>query len=80
MVPPLMQALPYIQVALAVITMILILLQERSSSGSSLLGGGDGSGTYQSRRGIERVIFFSTIVATVAFAGLALAQLYFAKY
>lgn len=75
-----MQALPYVQVALAVVITVLILMQERSSSGSSLLGGGDSAGTYQSRRGVERVIFFATIVATVAFAGLALAQMYFARY
>jgi protein translocase SecG subunit len=75
-----MQVLPIIQVALAVITIILVLLQERSGGGSSLLGGGDGSGTYQSRRGVEQVIFVATIASTVAFAGLAIAQLYFAKY
>lgn len=74
-----MQFLPYVQLGLAIIVMVLILLQERSGGGSSLLGGG-GEGTYQARRGLERVIFFSTIVGTVAFAGIALAQLYFSKY
>jgi preprotein translocase subunit SecG len=74
-----MQALPYIQIALAVIVIILVLIQERGGGISGLLGG-DGQGTYQSRRGVERVIFFATIVATVAFAGIALAQLYFGSF
>lgn len=74
-----MQVIPYLQIALAIITIVLVLIQERSSGGSSLLGGG-GEGTYQARRGMERVIFFATIVSTVAFAGLALAQLYFSQY
>lgn len=74
-----MQALPYIQMALAIITIALILIQERSSGTSSLLGG-DGQGTYQSRRGMEQVVFFATIASTVAFGALALAQLYFARY
>lgn len=74
-----MQALPYIQMALAIIVVALILVQERNSGTSGLLGGG-GEGTYQARRGLQQVIFVATISATVAFAGLALAQLYFAKY
>lgn len=74
-----MQALPYIQMALALIVIALILIQERSSGTSGLLGG-DGQGTYQARRGLEQVIFVATIVGTAAFAALALAQLYFARY
>lgn len=74
-----MQALPYIQMALAIILIALILVQERSSGISSLLGG-DGQGTYQSRRGFERVIFAGTIAASAAFAALALVQLYYARY
>lgn len=74
-----MQALPYVQMALALIVIALILVQERNSGSSGLLGGG-GEGTYQARRGLEQVIFVATIAATVAFGGLALAQLYFNKY
>lgn len=74
-----MQALPYIQMLLAIAVIGLILIQERSSGTSGLLGG-DGQGTYQARRGFEQVIFVATIAATAAFALLALAQLYFARY
>lgn len=74
-----MQALPYIQMFLAIVVIGLILVQERNSGSSGLLGGG-GEGTYQARRGFEQVIFVATIAATAAFAALALVQLYFAKY
>lgn len=74
-----MAALPYVQMALAIIVIALILMQERSSGTSGLLGG-DGQGTYQARRGLEQVIFVGTIAAAAAFGILALAQLYFSKY
>ena len=64
-------AISVIQIVLAVLIIICILLQERSSGISGLLGG-DGGSFYQARRGMERVIFYATIVLIVAFLGLAL--------
>lgn len=63
-----------LQIALAIIIITLILLQERSSGMSGLLGG-SGGGFYQARRGMERVVFYATIVAITIFVGLALYQL-----
>jgi len=63
-----------IQVIVAVVIIVLILLQERSSGLSGIFGG-DSSGFYQTRRGLERVIFGATIVFTIVFAGLAIVQL-----
>jgi protein translocase SecG subunit len=64
-----------IQIILSALIITLILLQERSSGMSGLLGG-DGGGYYQARRGMEKVIFYSTIVLSVAFVVLAIYQLY----
>jgi preprotein translocase subunit SecG len=64
-----------IQIVLSVAIITLILLQERSSGMSGLLGGGD-SGYYQARRGIEKLVFYSTIVLAVIFVVLAIYQLY----
>jgi protein translocase SecG subunit len=64
-----------IQIVLSVAIITLILLQERSSGMSGLLGGGD-SGYYQALRGIEKLVFYSTIVLAVAFVALAVYQLY----
>lgn len=67
-------AISIIQIVLAVIIITLILLQERSSGISGLLGG-DGGSFYQARRGMEKVIFYSTIVLIVVFLGVALYRL-----
>jgi protein translocase SecG subunit len=64
-----------IQIILSVVIITLILLQERSSGMSGLLGG-DGGGYYQARRGMEKLIFYATIVLSVAFVGLAVYQLF----
>ena len=55
-----------IQIILSVVIITLILLQERSSGMSGLLGG-SGEGYYQARRGMEKLVFYSTIVLSVVF-------------
>lgn len=67
--------LAIIQIVLSVAIIALILLQERSSGMSGLLGGG-GEGYYQARRGMEKMVFYATIVLTIVFVALALYQLY----
>lgn len=65
-----------IQLVTAVAIIALILLQERSSGASGLLGGGDSTHSfYQARRGVERMIFRSTIILVIAFAALSVFQL-----
>lgn len=63
-----------IQIILAVLIVALILLQERSSGISGLFGG-EGGGFYQTRRGMEKIIFYSTIVLILLFVALAVYQL-----
>ncbi len=48
------------QVITALVVIVLILLQDRSSDAGGLFGGG-GGGVYQTRRGLEKIIFISTI-------------------
>ena len=63
-----------LQVVVAILLIILILLQERSSGLSGILGGSE-SGSYQTRRGLEKLIFYGTIVLAIFFIGLALLKL-----
>ena len=63
-----------VQIILSVLIIALILLQERSSGMSGLLGG-DSGGFYQARRGVEKAVFYATIVLAVAFVGLAIYEL-----
>lgn len=42
---------------------------------SGIFGGMESGGLYQTRRGLEKLVFYATIILIVVFAGLALAQL-----
>ena len=70
-----MDYLSIAQLVLSIVLIIIILLQERSSGLSGAFGGGTEGGTYQTRRGFERIIFGATIVIAVAFAALSLIDL-----
>lgn len=66
------------QIVVSIILIVLILLQERSAGLSNVFGGAGGT-PYQTRRGVERFIFWGTIGAAVLFAGLALVNLFIAQ-
>lgn len=66
--------IPIFQIAVSVALIALILLQGRSVGLSGIFGGE--GGFYQTRRGLERIIFFATIVLVIAFLALAVLQLY----
>lgn len=71
-----MNIITVFQIIFSVIVIALILLQQRSADAGGLFGGGGGGGgMYQQRRGMERTMFISTIVATIIFIGLSLANL-----
>jgi len=53
------------QIILAVLLVITILLQQRGS-GLGMAFGGE-SNVYRSKRGIEKIIFYSTIVIAILF-------------
>lgn len=65
---------PILQIIIAIVLVILILLQERSAGLSGIFGG-EGGGFYQTRRGLEKMIFIATIALAIVFVGLAIFQL-----
>jgi protein translocase SecG subunit len=68
-----LNALAIAQIIVSVLLTGAILLQAQGSGlGSTWAGGGE---TYHTKRGVERVIFFSTIVLIVLFTALSLANL-----
>ena len=62
------------QLVLAALLIIAILLQQRGSGLSGAFGG-DSSGAYSTRRGIEKILFRATIVIAVLFFGVSVARL-----
>jgi preprotein translocase subunit SecG len=66
-----------VEVVLAVLLVITILLQTPKSSGlgGTIGGGTDMGGGYRTRRGLERVLFRTSIWLTVAFALVAIIQI-----
>ncbi|HOX40984.1 MAG TPA: preprotein translocase subunit SecG [bacterium] len=67
--------LKIIQIVLAVVLAILILMQQRGA-GLGVAFGGEGN-VYRSRRGIEKFLFYSTIVVAVVFCVMALVTVFF---
>lgn len=64
-----------LQIIVAVLLMLSILLQNRGAGLSGVFGGSDG--VYRTKRGIEKTLFYSTIVLAVLFFAIALAGIIF---
>lgn len=64
-----MSVITIAQIIVSILLVVVILLQERSSGLSGVFGGN--SEFYHTRRGLEKIIFWSTIVLAVAFAALS---------
>ncbi|MFA5134244.1 MAG: preprotein translocase subunit SecG [Patescibacteria group bacterium] len=60
------------QIVLAVALITAILFQNRGAGLGGVFGG-EGN-VYRTKRGFEKILFFSTIVLSVAFFGVALAN------
>jgi len=65
--------LTYIQITISILLIITILLQQRGGGLSSAFGG---SGIeYSTKRGVEKIVFYASIILAVLFLGLSLAIL-----
>lgn len=61
-----MNILAIIQVILSLLLIVTIILQQRGSEAGIAFGGGGES--FRSKRGLERFLFYATIVLAVLFA------------
>lgn len=67
-------AISIVQILVAVFLAVFILLQQRGTAlGSSF--GGDSGGFYGARRGVQKQLYWGTIILGVLFIGLALLRL-----
>lgn len=63
--------LSIIQIVLAVLLIIMILMQQSDNSLGSAFGGSDAGGLHHTRRGMEKFLFYGTMVVAVAFLVLS---------
>lgn len=76
-------ALVILEVIVAVLLMAGVLLQTPKATGlGGTIGGGDGGlgGGYRTRRGLERQLYYTTWVLTVAFLVIAIANIWFNQH
>lgn len=69
-----MKYLSIAQIIISLALIALILLQERSSGLSSVFGGSE-SEAYQQKRGLEKIIFWATVVLVIVLAVSSLLSL-----
>ncbi len=63
--------LPYIQLVLAILIIIAVLLQQTGASLGGAFGGDNFSAGYHTRRGMEKNLFYATIVMGVLLGALS---------
>lgn len=61
-------AIRVVQIILCIAVIVFILLQARGAGLGSAFGGSSGGSVFKTRRGVERLIFNTTIVFVVLFA------------
>jgi len=67
------QALPYLQIIIAILLIAAVLLQGKGAGLSNVFGGA--SSIHQTKRGIDKFLHILTIILGIIFLGLALLNL-----
>lgn len=70
--------LPWLQIVLSIILVAAILLQQSGAGVGGAMGGSDDSIHY-TRRGMEKILFYISIIAATLFAGSALITLFIVR-
>ena len=65
----------FVLIAVSIILTGLILMQDRGTEAGGIFGGSNVGGYYQQRRGLEKVIFNSTIILIAVFGLLSIVNL-----
>lgn len=69
------QILPFIQIGVSVLLIVVILLQQKGAGLSSAFGGS--GGFYRTKRGFERVLMIGTVVLAITFVVLSILNIIF---
>ncbi len=63
------------QIVVSILLITVILLQNRGTGLSGIFGGS--GAVFQTKRGIEKILFIATIVLAALFFGLSISRLFF---
>ena len=69
-----LEIIKWVQIAVSVLLILVIILQQKGADIGGALGGQEG-GVYFTRRGMEKYLFYATIVLAVIFAGSVVATI-----
>jgi protein translocase SecG subunit len=64
-------AITILEMLIAFLLITAVILQQRGTQSGVVFGGGGGQ-TYRSKKGIEKLLFYSTIILALMFAGLSM--------
>jgi preprotein translocase subunit SecG len=70
------EILPWVQIVLSVLLIGAVVMQQTGASLGGAFGADNLSSGFHTRRGLERTLFYATIVLGVLFAGSALINLF----
>lgn len=68
-----MDILSFIHILISVLLGVSVLMQTRGTSVGIAFGGG--SETYRSKKGVEKILFYATIILAALFAALSILRL-----
>lgn len=72
----LQHSLPYVQIALSALLIVSVLLQRTGASLGGAFGADNFSSGFHTRRGLEKTLFWATIILGILFAISALINLF----
>jgi preprotein translocase subunit SecG len=64
-----------IQIILSILLIVVVLLQQKGGGIGGVFGGS--SNVYSTKRGLDKILFYATIVLAILFFGFTLARLFF---
>ncbi|MBT4722802.1 preprotein translocase subunit SecG [Candidatus Falkowbacteria bacterium] len=70
------QTITIIQIVIAILLVILVLLQNKGGGLSGVFGGSETSGNFRTKRGLEKKLHILTIIFSILFLVLSLANLF----
>ncbi|MEK7505037.1 MAG: preprotein translocase subunit SecG [Patescibacteria group bacterium] len=70
----LQELLPWLQIGLSLLLIVTILLQQNEAGLGSAFGGSNSGGVAYTKRGLEKLLFLTSIILAILFVVVAIGQ------